>query len=448
MHRRLGEILVGGKALSAEVRDRALGQQVRAKGRFGTILMEMGAVKEDLLLRALSVQHGVGPATAAELANIGPEVIRLVPAKLAASLFVVPFKRSGRTLHLAMRDPKDLPAIDEISFLTGLAIAPFVALDARIQGALMRSYGTAVERRYLLLEDRLNALASGVASGPGQPTAPPAPPPPPPDLRGGEGASAAARVVVESAADPWDGAASSASAVAEEGDVLLETLESPPRAPSPTPPETVEVPVEGAVEDPALEPAVEFDESEVRKLRPVKVVAAVKAEVAQAAEVPVHGEASADLVSSLSSAESRDEIAAAVLKEASATLARAALFIAQPDRVIGWAATPEPPDGLRSFSISYSEPSVFASLRNTDGFYVGPCPELPGNRRVVEALGGALPATIAVVPVTLKGKSVLFLFGEGRPGAPPPAPVVLRRLAAQTAVALEILLLRNRLRSL
>ena len=446
MHRRLGEILVGGRALSAEVRDRALGQQARVKGRFGTILMEMGAVKEDLLLRALSVQHGVGPATAAELANIGPDVIRLVPAKLASSLFVVPFKRSGRTLHLAMRDPKDLPAIDEVSFLTGLAIAPFVALDARVQGALMRSYGLAVERRYVLLEDRLNALASGVASAPGQPAAPPAPPPPPPDLRGGEGSSAATRVVLESGADPWEGAAGSAPSMAEETEVLIETLESPPQA-SPPPPETVEI----AVEAPALEPAVEsveFDESEVRKLRPVKVVAAVKAEVAQAAEEPVHGEASADLVSSLSSAESRDEIASAVLKEAAATLARAALFIAQPDRVIGWAATPEPPEGLRSFSISYSEPSVFASLRNTDGFYVGPCPELPGNRRVVEALGGALPATIAVVPVTLKGKSVLFLFGEGRPAAPPPAPVVLRRLAAQTAVALEILLLRNRLRSL
>jgi hypothetical protein len=162
----------------------------------------------------------------------------------------------------------------------------------------------------------------------------------------------------------------------------------------------------------------------------------------------VEEEAPADLVASLSGAESRDEIATAVLGEASRLLHRAALFIAQADRVIGWAAVPEPPEGLRSFSITFSEPSIFASLRNTDGFYVGPCPDLPGNRRVLEALGTAFPTVVAAVPVTLKGKSVLFLLGEVRPGEAPPKAMELKRLGALTAIALEILLLKNRLRSL
>ena len=109
---------------------------------------------------------------------------------------------------------------------------------------------------------------------------------------------------------------------------------------------------------------------------------------------------------------------------------------------------PEPPEGLRSFSVAFSEPSLFASLRNTDGFYVGPCPDLPGNRRVLEALGATFPAVVAAVPVTLKGKSVLFLLGEARPGEAPPKAMELKRLGALTAIALEILLLKNRLRSL
>ena len=162
----------------------------------------------------------------------------------------------------------------------------------------------------------------------------------------------------------------------------------------------------------------------------------------------VEEEAPADLVQSLSRAESRDDIAAAVLREAGRLLRRAALFIAQADRVIGWAAAPEPPDGLRSFSITFSEPSLFASLRNTDGFYVGPCPDLPGNHRILESLGATFPASVAAIPVSLKGKSVLFLLGEIRPGETPPKAMELKRLGALTAVALEILLLKNRLRSL
>ena len=162
----------------------------------------------------------------------------------------------------------------------------------------------------------------------------------------------------------------------------------------------------------------------------------------------VEHEAPADLVASLAKADSRDEIAAAVLGEAGRLLRRAALFIAQADRVIGWAAVPEPPEGLRSFSVAFSEPSLFASLRNTDGFYVGPCPDLPGNRRILEALGASFPTVVAAVPVTLKGKSVLFLLGEARPDEPPPKAMELKRLGALTAVALEILLLKNRLRSL
>lgn len=421
MRRRIGDVLVGGKAISQELRDRALALQLKQKGRLCTNLLELGGVREDLLLRALAVQYGVATCTAADLAEIRPDILRLVPAKLAANLFVVPFKRLGRNLSLAMRDPKDLPAIDEVSFLTGLAITPFVALDLRIQLALQKHYGIAIDPRYADLAARLEA-GGGVL---------PVPPPrtPRPLVRS---SSAGTRAVAP---------------------------ESPP-VPVPAPPAAQPAPLPAPAPDPApptaAKPAapaeIEMEAHEEERLRisgPIVLPPEPTDAVGGEEVAPLVAEAApASLVDCLSRAESRDEIAAAVLREAGRLLRRAALFIAQAERVIGWAAVPEPPDGLRSFSIGFAEPSLFASLRNTDGFYVGPCPDLPGNRKILEALGSDYPAHVAAVPVTLKGKSVLFLLGEVRPGETPPKAMELKRLGALTAIALEILLLRNKLRSL
>lgn len=426
MRRRIGEVLVGGKAVSAELRDRALDQQSRLKGRFCTNLLELGGVREDLLLRALAVQHGVATCPASALVEIRPDVLRLVPGKLAAALFVLPFQRLGRNLSLAMRDPKDLPALDEVSFLTGLAITPFVALDFRVQIALSRHYGTPVDPRY-------GELATRVLEGGGM-VAVPAPRTPKPFVR----TSSPGLRPISSDAIP--------------------VPVPPPPAPEPAPAPPAPEPAQQAPEPPATPRAVppaeiELGEHEERSLRaaagPVEAPAGPTNAVGGEEVAPlVEEEAPADLVESLSRAESRDEIATAVLREAGRLLRRAALFIAQQDRVIGWAAVPTPPEGLRSFSMTFSEPSLFASLKNTDGFYVGPCPDLPGNRRILESLGAGFPAVVAAVPVSLKGKSVLFLVGEVRSGETPPKAMELKRLGALTAIALEILLLRNKLRSL
>ena len=430
MRRRIGEILVGGKAVSAELRDRALAQQVRLRGRMCTNLLELGGIREDLLLRALAVQHGVATCSAADLDEIRPDILRLVPGKLAANLFVLPFRRLGRNLSVAMRDPKDLPALDEISFLTGLAISPFVALDVRVQGALAKHYGVTVDPRYLDLAARIDSGAGMVAVAP--------PKTPKPFLRS---SSPVQRPLSHEAAAAVPSPAPEAPKLEAVAPTVL--LEAPafvePSAPA------------RLRNSPAI--AIELGEHEERSLRSAAEMATTATEPTSAVggeetSPLVEEEAPADLVASLSRAESRDDIAAAVLGEAARILQRAALFIAQADRVIGWAAVPEPPEGLRSFSVAFSEPSLFASLRNTDGFYVGPCPDLPGNRRVLEALGAAFPAVIAAVPVTLKGKSVLFLLGQVRSGEAPPKAMELKRLGALTAIALEILLLKNRLRSL
>jgi hypothetical protein len=125
------------------------------------------------MLRALSAQRQAPPAGVDDLADIRPDILRLVPAKLAARLFVIPFRRVGRNIALAMRDPSDLPAVDEISFLTGLPMTPHVALEVRVMQALERYYRVEVDQRFLELAAKLDrARAQSGAS----PAAPPRPP--------------------------------------------------------------------------------------------------------------------------------------------------------------------------------------------------------------------------------------------------------------------------------
>ncbi len=168
-------------------------------------------------------------------------------------------------------------------------------------------------------------------------------------------------------------------------------------------------------------------------------------------EFPERPEASPELaaeeklLSRLAGSRHRDDVADAVLEEALRHVKRAALFIAHADHVAGWAARPGPPEAFSRFKLPDTEPSVFATLRNTEGFYVGPQPDLPGTAATLDALDSDGLGLVAVVPVNLKGKTVVYLYGEAAEGAKPPSVPALKRLAAMAATGLEIVLLKNRL---
>lgn len=471
---RLGDILVNARALTADAREKAVAQRSKGGVRFGTAVLEVGGVSEELLLRALAVQSQVPSASSRDLAEIRPDILRLMPPKLAGKLCAVPFARSGRSLSVAMRDPRDKPAVDEVSFLTGLSVVPHVALELRLRLALEKHYGLPADPRFHALGEKLDraAPAPAPASPKGAPSRPaaaaaatpppppvytppvvtyrPPPPPPPPAVMGPAAAEVVTPAGVESLEDPWGGEAPVPGLA--EPELVFETLvvsavtvsEEAPAPPSPSPAEEAAPPPAA----PAVQVAPEVD----TRTPPTGFVPAPAAEEAEPeaeeAEPEPEPPASLDLVTRLGSAESRDDIAEAVLESVTALHPRAALFIVQATEVLGWAAMPEPPEGLRSFALPLSEASVFATLRNTEGFYAGPCPDLPGNRKTLDALGAPWPATIAVVPVTLKGKTVLFLLAQAAEGASVPEVAPLKRLATMTATALEIVLLRNRLRNL
>jgi len=137
---RLGDRLVAEGLITPDQLHRALAAQKGTRDKLGGILVRMAFLTEDKLLAFLSQQYNVPSITLSQL-DIDPEVLRLVPNQLAEKLQVLPVKRSGNTLTLAMADPTNILALDDVAFMTNLQIQPVVASEASIRQAIDRIYG-------------------------------------------------------------------------------------------------------------------------------------------------------------------------------------------------------------------------------------------------------------------------------------------------------------------
>lgn len=136
---RLGELLVRNKLIDEGQLAKALEEQKVQGGRLGASLIKLGFIKEEELSAFLSRQYGVPSINLAEF-EIDPNVIRLVPAEVAQKYQVIPINRAGSTLIIAMSDPSNIFAIDDIKFMTGFNVEVVVAPDASIKAAIDRYY--------------------------------------------------------------------------------------------------------------------------------------------------------------------------------------------------------------------------------------------------------------------------------------------------------------------
>jgi type IV pilus assembly protein PilB len=144
MSAKLGEILVRENLLSAQQLREALDYQRQHGGRLGFNLVKMGLVSDDMITAVLSRQYGV-PSVNLELFDIEPSVIRLIPQEVAQKYSVLPLSRVGASLTLAMVDPTNVFAMDDIKFMTGLNIEPVVVSEASVQEAIAKYYGSSRE---------------------------------------------------------------------------------------------------------------------------------------------------------------------------------------------------------------------------------------------------------------------------------------------------------------
>jgi type IV pilus assembly protein PilB len=144
MSAKLGEILVRENLLTAQQLREALDYQREHGGRLGFNLVKLGLVSDDMITAVLSRQYGV-PSVNLELFDIDGPVLRLIPQEVAQKYSVLPLSRVGATLTLAMVDPTNVFAMDDIKFMTGLNIEPVVVSEASVQEAIAKYYDTTRE---------------------------------------------------------------------------------------------------------------------------------------------------------------------------------------------------------------------------------------------------------------------------------------------------------------
>jgi type IV pilus assembly protein PilB len=139
---RLGEILVKESLITQDQLQKALEFQRVNGGKLGTCLARMGFITDDDITGVLSRQYGV-PSINLKYYEIDPNVIRLIPQDTALRYQVVPLSRVGSVLTIAMTDPTNVFAMDDVKFMTGFNVEPVVASEAAISDAISRFYGGA-----------------------------------------------------------------------------------------------------------------------------------------------------------------------------------------------------------------------------------------------------------------------------------------------------------------
>jgi type IV pilus assembly protein PilB len=136
---RVGELLLKEKRITPQQLQQALNQQKANGGKLGYNLVKMGFIKDEEITALLSKQYGV-PSINLPQFELDPAVIKLIPADTAQKYQVVPLSRSGATLTIAMTDPTNVFAMDDIKFMTGYNVEPVVASEIAVSEALEHYY--------------------------------------------------------------------------------------------------------------------------------------------------------------------------------------------------------------------------------------------------------------------------------------------------------------------
>ena len=161
MSARLGEILVKENLISQEQLQQAIEQQKDQGGRLGAALVKLGFISDDEITGVLSRQYGV-PAINLSYYEVDPGVVKLVPQETAVRYQVVPLSRVGSTLTIAMVDPTNVFAMDDIKFMTGLNVEPVVASETSIQDAITKFYGVSEASPEQDLDKVMAELGGGI----------------------------------------------------------------------------------------------------------------------------------------------------------------------------------------------------------------------------------------------------------------------------------------------
>jgi type IV pilus assembly protein PilB len=139
---RIGDLLLKEKRITPAQLQEALNYQKTNGGKLGLNLVKLGFVTDDEITSLLSKQYGVPSINLAQF-EIDSSVIKLIPADTAQKYQIVPLSRSGATLTIAITDPTNVFAMDDIKFMTGYNVEPVVASETAVTEAIKRYYPSA-----------------------------------------------------------------------------------------------------------------------------------------------------------------------------------------------------------------------------------------------------------------------------------------------------------------
>lgn len=139
INKQLGELLIERGIINQHQLDKGLAVQKERGGLIGEILVELGFTKEEDIAQALTAQYGF-PYLPLGNYEINPEIANIIPARVAKQYMLVPIDKIGNNLTLAMSNPLNIQAIEDVELLSGCNVQTFVATSSDIKKAIEKYY--------------------------------------------------------------------------------------------------------------------------------------------------------------------------------------------------------------------------------------------------------------------------------------------------------------------
>src|SRR6266850_1847078 len=138
---KLGELLLKENMVTPQQLQEALSHQKMNGGKLGKAFVSLGYVRDEEITSLLSRQYGV-PSINLDHFEVDPAIIKIIPSETSRKYQILPLSRSGATLTIAMADPTNVFAMDDIKFMTGYNVEPVVASETSLEDAIEKYYGS------------------------------------------------------------------------------------------------------------------------------------------------------------------------------------------------------------------------------------------------------------------------------------------------------------------
>jgi hypothetical protein len=392
--------------------------QERDGGSFGECLVRLGFIDEEQLAEFYKTRLMITRVPDHRLVDLHKNVLALVPADMAAEFRVVPIDLDGDGLVLAMADPTDNHAVDEVAFFADRFVIRVVATESAVRDAIERHYG--VRFTSPRAAERVPSRVAQPAPKKGGPTTeahperPPNPSPPPPQQK-------AKTVVAKPSKEELD-----------EQIVLLTKVKYADATPLPMPippPDDYQPDYLPQEDEPILLTTPKEQPRERKRSDTLPGFAQITVPDPPLAR--------------LRAAQHRDEIGAAVLDYVALMMRRGAFFVMKKSILIGHDArgADVDPSIVRKLVINVEAPSLFRDVIASRLPYRGPLPETPANRAFAYALGGVSPEVL-VMPIAVRDRVIAVLFADG--AAMPLPDAALHATVREAGLAYERLILEGK----